>query len=125
MFEKVKDISKKMKIAKDLILNGSKLIPLVKTKAEELFKFKLQIPMQNKKGSIVMNGKFECTSVTIDKEEFLKDPKGFEEELQKKITILNQKMLEHILEEAKGVGKEVDPSLMDKISNEIEDEIKK
>ena len=124
MLKKLSDMSSKMKIAKDLIMNGSKIIPLVKEKAEELFQHKKKASFQNKKGHIIMNGKFECVDLKIDVEEFNKDPKAFEEELKNKISALNQKMLEHILEEAKALGKEVDPELLDKISGEIEDEIK-
>ena len=121
--EDIKGMSKKMKIAKDLIVNGSKAIPLIKQRAEELFKYRQRVKMKDGLGSIVLNGKFECMEINIDPALFQQDPKKAEEIIQSAITKSNQAMLDYILEECKKLGKEVDPELMDEISEQIEEEI--
>lgn len=123
MFEKVKGMGKKMKIAKDLIVNGSKAIPLIKERAEELFKYRQRVKMQEDLGSIVLNGKFECMEINIDPTLFQQDPKKAEAIIKSAITKSNQAMLDYILEECKKLGKEVDPKLMEEISEQIEEEI--
>lgn len=121
--EDIKGMSKKMKLAKDLIVNGSKAIPLIKQRAEELFKYRQRVKMKDGLGSVVLNGKFECMEINIDPTLFQQDPKKAEEIIQSAITKSNQAMLDYILEECKKLGKEVDPKLMDELSEQIEEEI--
>ena len=121
--EGISDMSKKMKIAKDLIVNGSKAIPLIKQKAEELFKYRQRVKMKDGLGSVVLNGKFECMEIQINPELFNKDPQKAMETLQSAITKSNQAMLEYILEECKKVGSEVDPKLMSELEEQIEEGI--
>lgn len=119
----IKDMGKKMKIAKDLIVNGSKAIPLIKERAEDLFKYRQRVKMKDELGSIVLNGKFECTEININPDVFNQDPKKAEEIIQSAITKSNQAMLEYILEECKKVGSEVDPELMAELEEQIEEGI--
>jgi DNA-binding protein YbaB len=121
--EDITNMSIKLKLAKDLIINGSKAIPLIKEKAEELFKYRQRVKMKDGLGSVVLNGKFECMEINIDPELFQNDPNKAQEIIQSAITKSNQAMLDYILEECKKLGKEVDPKLMDEISEQIEEEI--
>jgi DNA-binding protein YbaB len=125
MLEKMKGFNKKMKIAKDLIMNANKLIPMIKEKAEDLFKYERTVNVNNKTVSLTLNGKLECTSLIIDKNLLKNEPEKAIQCIKAAITASNQGMLEYMLEECKKAGKDIDPALMEKISDEIEDEIKK
>ena len=123
MFEKVSGFSKKMKIAKDLIVHGSKLIPVIKAKAEELFDYKKTVSVNDGKVKLTLNGKLECVGLKLDPEYLKTNPSHAIKCIEAAISASNQGMLEHIIEECKKLGNDVDPSLMDKISSEIEGEI--
>lgn len=124
MFDKVKDLNKKMKMAKELIVNGSKIIPLIKIKAEDLFKYNQTVKVNKGLVEITLNGKFECVNLEVNKELMKSEPEKAIELIKQAISSSNQGMLEHILSEAKELGKEVDPKLLGEISESLEEEIK-
>jgi len=125
MFSNIGNISKKLKIAKDLIVNANKIIPLLKEKADELFKYEQELILNDGLVKMTLNGKLECIDLKINPELLRDNPEAAILLIKSAISTSNQNMLEHIIEECKKTGKGIDPDLMNDISSEIDDEMKK
>lgn len=123
MFEKIKNMNSKLKIAKDLIMNANKLIPLIRDKAEDLFKYQKTVSVNEKKVSLTLNGKLECVDLVIDKDFLKNNPEHAIECIKAAINASNKNMIEYVISEAKKVSEDIDPELLDKISSEFDEEI--
>lgn len=117
--------TQKMKLAKDLIMNASKITKVVKEKSEELFKYEQKTMFPNGKGHIKINGKGDCTEVRFSPEFSQPDKqRELEKQLELTISISNANMLQYYIEQAKKLGEDIDPELLKQIENEIIDEDK-
>ncbi len=117
--------AQKMKLAKDLIMNASKISKLVKEKSEELFKYEQKTMFPNNKGHVKINGKGDCLEVRFSPEFSQPDKqRELEKQLELTISISNANMLQYYIEQAKKLGEDIDPEILKQIENQIIDEDK-
>lgn len=112
--------TQKMKLAKDLIMNASKITQLIKDKSDELFNYQQKTMFPNGRGHIKINGKGECLEI-----KFAPDLKNDQPELERQIaaaiTKSNADMLQFYIEQGKKISQDIDPDLLKQIENEIEE----